>query len=101
MVQEKNLIQNISKKYIQYIKQLNHEKKSSSKNFYIILKCRNENKETLNHESYLIEKLNDQYFKIKECLSRCGNIVEDINNKNQIIDILFSFLNFRIYLNSN
>lgn len=48
-----------------------------------------------------MEKLNDQYFKIKECLSRCGNIVEDINNKNQIIDILFSFLNFRIYLNYN
>ena len=52
-------------------------------------------------EDYLIEKLNEQYFKIKECLSRCGNIVSDINNKKQIIDILFSFLNFRIYLNNN
>ena len=60
-----------------------------------------ENKEILNNEDYLMEKLNDQYFKIKECLSRCGNIVEDISNKNQIIDILFSFLNFRIYLNYN
>lgn len=101
LIQENNLIQNISKKYIQYIKQLNHEKKSSSKNFYIILKCKNENKEILNDEDYLIEKLNEQYFKIKECLSRCGNIVSDINNKKQIIDILFSFLNFRIYLNNN
>lgn len=55
----------------------------------------------INNEDYLMEKLNDQYFKIKECLSRCGNIVEDISNKNQIIDILFSFLNFRIYLNYN
>lgn len=43
----------------------------------------------------------NKYFKIKECLSRCGNIVSDINNKKQIIDILFSFLNFRIYLNNN
>lgn len=101
IIQENNLIKNISKKYIQYIKKLNHEKKSSSKNFYIILKCKNENKEILNNEDYLMEKLNDQYFKIKECLSRCGNIVEDISNKNQIIDILFSFLNFRIYLNYN
>lgn len=101
IIQENNLIKNISKKYIQYIKKLNHEKKSSSKNFYIILKCKNENKEILNDEDYLIEKLNEQYFKIKECLSRCGNIVSDINNKKQIIDILFSFLNFRIYLNNN
>ena len=101
LIHENDLIQNISKKYIQYIKQLNHEKKSSSKNFYIVLKCKNENKEILNNEYYLIEKLNEQYFKIKECLSRCGNIVVDINNKKQIINILFSFLNFRIYLNNN
>lgn len=100
-LQEKTLIQNISKKYIQYIKQLNHEKKSSSKNFYIILKCKKDNKEILNYESYLIEKLNDQYFKIKECLSRCGNIVIDLNNKKEIIKVIYSFLNTRIYLNEN
>ena len=94
-------VKNISKKYIQYIKQLNHEKKSSSKNFYIILKCKNDNKEILNYESYLIEKLNDQYFKIKECLSRCGNIVIDLNNKKEIIKVIYSFLNTRIYLNEN
>ena len=101
LIQEKKLIQNISKKYIQYIKQLNHEKKSSSKNFYIVLKCKNDNKETVNHESYLIEKLNDQYFRIKECLSRCGNIVIDLNNKKEIIKVIYSFLNTRIYLNEN
>ena len=99
LIHEKNFIQEISKKYIQYIKNLNHNKKSSTKNFYIILKYKNENKELINIEDYAIEELNDKYFKIKDCLSRCGNIVTDYNEKNQVISILFSFLNSRIYFN--
>ncbi len=99
LIYEKNFIQEISKKYIQYIKNLNHNKKSSTKNFYIILKYKNENKELINIEDYAIEELNDKYFKIKDCLSRCGNIVTDYNEKNQVISILFSFLNSRIYFN--
>ena len=99
LIQEKKFIQEISKKYIQYIKILNHNKKSSSKNFYIILKYKDENKNITNMSDYIIEDLNDKYFKIKDCLSRCGNIVTDVNNKKQIINILFSFLNTRIYLN--
>jgi len=99
LIHEKNSIQKISKKYIEYIKNLNHNKKSSTKNFYIILKEKNENKEILNFEEYAVENLNDKYFKIKDCLSRCGNIVTDINEKNEVISILFSFLNSRIYFN--
>ena len=38
LISEKNNIPAISKKYIEYIKQLNYSKKSSSKNFYIIIK---------------------------------------------------------------
>ena len=100
-IQENNFIQNISKKYIQYIKQLNNEKKSSSKNFYIILKCKNENKEIINFENFAIEDLNDKYFKIKECLSRCGNIVTDVNSKKESVSILFCFMNSRMYLNEH
>lgn len=96
---EPNFIQEISKKYIQYINNLNHDKKSSTKNFYIIIKEKNENKDLLNFEDYAIENLNDKYFKIKDCLSRCGNMVTDVNEKQQIINILFSFLNARIYFN--
>ena len=59
-------------------------------------KYKNENKELLNIEDYASEELNDKYFKIKDCLSRCGNIVTDYNEKNQVISILFSFLNSRI-----
>lgn len=99
LIREEKSIQEISKKYIQYIQNLNHDKKSSSKNFYIILNYKNENKEIINFEDYAIEELNDKYFKIKDCLARCGNIVKDCNNKKEIILILFSFLNTRIYFN--
>ncbi len=96
-IQEDKNIQEISKQYIQYIQNLNHDKKSSSKNFYIILKYKNENREITEFEEYAIENLNDQYFKIKDCLSRCGNIITNLNNKKEVLLILFSFLNTRIY----
>ena len=87
-------IKTISQNYIQYIKQLNQNKKSSNKKFYIVLKKSNENK----IPKILIEELNEEYFKIKECLARCGNIVQDISNKQQAKDVIFSFLNKRIYI---
>ena len=96
LISEKNNIPAISKKYIEYIKQLNYSKKSSSKNFYIIIKYINQNNQIENIESYAIQELNDKYFKIKDCLSRCGNIVEDISEKEKIKNILFSFLHFNI-----
>jgi len=98
-IQEESSFQEISKQYIQYIQNLNHDKKSSSKNFYIILKYKNENREMTDFDDYAVEDLNDKYFKIKDCLARCGNIVTDFNNKEEIISILFSFLNTRIYFN--
>ncbi len=101
LISEKNNIPAISKKYIEYIKQLNYSKKSSSKNFYIIIKYINQNNQIENIESYAIQELNDKYFKIKDCLSRCGNIVEDISEKEKIKNILFSFFNKRIYLKNN
>ena len=101
LISEKNNIPAISKKYIEYIKKLNYSKKSSSKNFYIIIKYINQNNQIENIESYAIQELNDKYFKIKDCLSRCGNIVEDISEKEKIKNILFSFFNKRIYLKNN
>ena len=82
------------------IKTLNQEKKSSSKNFYIILKYKNNDKELEEIEELATEDLNDKYFKIKDCLSRCGNIIVDINNKKESKNILFSFLNSRKYLDN-
>jgi len=99
LIQEDKNIQEISKQYIQYIQNLNHDKKSSSKNFYIILKYKNENREITEFEEYAVEDLNDKYFKIKDCLSRCGNIVTDLNNQKETLLVLFSFFNTRIYFN--
>lgn len=96
-IRENKNIQEISKQYIEYIQNLNHDKKSSSKNFYIILKYKNENREVTEFEEYAIEDLNDKYFKIKDCLSRCGNIVTDLNNQKEMLFVLFSFFNTRIY----
>ena len=93
-------ISEYSNKYIEYIQSLNHQKKSSSKNFYIILKYKNDDKNIKTVDDLAIENLNDKYFKIKDCLSRCGNGVIDINNINDSKNVLFSFLNSRIYLNN-
>lgn len=98
LIQENNNISEISKKYIKYIKNLNLNKKSSSKNFYIIIKYKNNN-EINNIENYATQELNDKYFKIKDNLSRCGNKVKDFSEKEEIKNILNSFLNKRIYSN--
>ena len=86
---------NLSQKYINFINKKNKEKNSSSKNFYILIKSQN-NLE--NSESVIAQDLKDKYLKIKDCLSRCGNIVEEIKNKKEIEEIFFSFLNVKKYL---
>ena len=101
LIQEEKNIQEISKKYINYIKDLNNNKKSSSKNYYIIISYENKNNEIIDKLSYASEDLNNKYFKIKECLSRCGNIAINVIEKEQIKNILFSFFNTRIYFNNN
>ena len=89
---ENNLkLKNISEKYINFINKLNYEKNSSSKNFYIIIKNKNNQKtEELN-----ILDLNEKFLKIKECLARCGNDVIQINTKEELKNILYSFSNTR------
>lgn len=95
---EKENIKLLSKNYIDFIQEMNIDKKSSSKNFYILVKEILENKKqknNLNAEKIIFDKLKDKYFNIKECLSRCGNIVIDISDKEQTEKILYSFLNSR------
>lgn len=99
---EKNIkIKELSKNYINFIQTINKQKKSSSKNFYILIKNSDENKkrENNNYEEIIIEELNEKYFKIKECLARCGNIALEHESKEETKQILFSFFNSRIYLN--
>ena len=92
---EKENIKKISNYYIEYIKQLNQNKKSSNKNFYIIIKQEIENEKL---EENIFQELNEKYFKIKECLARCGNVVKDINEKEKVKELFVSFLDSRMYL---
>ena len=94
-MENKNFLNIIGNNYIELINKLNSNKKSSTKDFYLIISNIQE-KEKIN-EDIIIEELNEKYLKIKECLSRCGNSVININNKNEVINILFSFLNSRMY----
>lgn len=92
--EEKNIL-NLSNKYINYIQNLNQDKKSSCKNFFILIKEFPENKKSINEneEKIIINNLNDKYFKIKECLSRCGNLVNDFNKEEIIIILKYFYKN--------
>ena len=79
-----------------YIKTINSTKKSSTKEFYIIINNeKNFQKNNIEIEEIIKNELNEKYFKIKECLSRCGNSVQEVSEKVETIKILFSFLNTR------
>lgn len=88
--------QEILKNYIEFINQLNQEKKTSCKNFFIIIKEIIENKNNKINEKIIINNLNEKYFKIKDCLLRCGNYVSEIESKQETISILYQFLNKNI-----
>ena len=91
---ENEEIKEIANNYINYIQELNKNKKSSNKLFYIIIKNKLINEKI---EENIIEDLNDKYFIIKESLARCGNIVKDINEKEKVERLILSFLNKRLY----
>lgn len=92
---EKNpKILDISEKYIEFIKRKNEENKSSSKNFYIIIKSELNN--LVNSEEIAINNLNENYFKIKESLSKVGNKILVVNSKEETKKILMSFYNQRL-----
>ena len=90
---EKNkIIKKYSEEYIKFIKEKNNKNKSASKNIYLIIKNNSENL-----EENIIQELNEKYFKIKDCLIRCGNVVQECD-KEEIKNILFSFLNLKKFL---
>ena len=80
---------NVFDSYIKFIKNKNKEKLSSSKEFYIII---NSKKYLENQEENILLDLKEKYFKIKDSLSRCGNSVFEIKEKEEIKNIFNSFL---------
>ena len=79
-----------------YIKNLNKSKKSSSKEYYLIISNeKSEDKNNLNSKEMIKTDLKEKYFKIKENLARCGNLTIEINEKEDIVKIYNTFLNTR------
>ena len=91
-IEKNNLLIEYSEKYFKFINKLNNEKKSSSKNFFIIIKNKQNYEEQNLSKEIIIEELNNKYFKIKELLAKCGNKVEELNKK-ESLEILFLLLN--------
>ena len=92
---EEQFLKDIAEEYIKFIKNINLNQKSTSKIFYIIIsseKIQNNNLEIVK------EELNEQFLKINECLSRCGNYVEKIDSKEELFQIIYSFYNTKKYL---
>lgn len=90
-------INEIREKYIKYIKNINLNTESSSKNFFLIIK---KEKSEVMDEEIIVEELNDKFNKIKDCLKRCGNEVEEVSEKLSK-EIIYSFFNTRKFLINN
>ena len=101
-IEKNKKIKNLMKEHINYIEKINSKNKSSSKKFFILIKEKIPSKEiNENNKKICINNLNSNYFKIKECLNRCGNNVTEINNKKEVLEILNSFFFYKNYLLKN
>ena len=94
-IENNERIYQISNLYIEYIQSKNQFQNSSSKNFYILISSQIENNENEFNIRAIREELNNKYLKIKDSLSRCGNLVFDVDNRKDVEKIMYSFYNFR------
>ena len=98
---ENRYLKEFSENYIEYINTMNLTQKSSSKNFYIVISKKIDKKEIKKENIEIVKsELQENYFKLKDCLARCGNIVLEISDRKEIIKIFYSFFNTRKYKNS-
>ena len=98
---ENKYLEKIADNYIDYIQQINLSRKSSSKNFYIILSEQiNKKIDIFEAEEIIKNDLKEKYFKVKECLARSGNFVYELSNSKEVKKLFYSLLNTRKSLNS-
>ena len=98
---ENKYLEKIADNYIDYIQQINLSRKSSSKNFYIILLEQiNKKIDIFEAEEIIKNELKEKYFKVKECLARSGNFVYELSNSKEVKKLFYSLLNTRKSLNS-
>ena len=91
--ENKKILNELAEDYFYFIQKFNSIKNSSSKNFYIIISNSSEDSEEI-----IFQELNEKFFKIKECLIRCGNIVYDIDSKQEVKGLINIYFNSRMYL---
>ena len=93
---EKNeKLKEIFSNYINFLQIQNKERNSSSKNFFILVNYQIKEKEEYQIK-FIRDNLNEKYFKIKDSLSRCGNLVFDISTKKEAEKTLYSFCKLRM-----
>ncbi len=98
---ENKYLEKVASNYINYIQKINLIRKSSSKNFYIILSEElNKKMDIFEAEEITKNDLKEKYFKVKECLARSGNLVSDLANYKEVEKLFFSLLNTRKNLNN-
>ncbi len=88
-LRKNNYYPKIKKEYIEYLNNFIKNRKTSNKKFYLILK----NSPSEENEELIITNLEDKYMKIKDLFLRCGNFVSTYTEEEQIVEILFSFIN--------
>ena len=89
LLNQKNSYQELKKDYISYIQELNKNKKSSKKNFFLIIKESSSDKP----EEVKIKNLQNNYIKLKDLLSRCGNLVSEYTSERELGETLYSLFN--------
>ncbi len=88
-LRKNNHYPDLKEKYIEYLNNFIKSKKTSNKKFYLIIK----NSPSEENENIIIKNLEDNYIKLKDLFSRCGNFVSCYTEEEQIVEILFSFIN--------
>ena len=91
-------IKKIVNKYNKYLLEINNKNENTSKKFFILIKINPENLKN-NKIEFIREELNSNYLKIKECLARCGNKINEINSEEETKMIIYSFFNNKMYKN--
>lgn len=98
---ENNYLKDIANNYINYIQQINLTRKSSSKDFFIIISGNIDKKmDIFEAEEIVKNDLKEKFFKIKECLARSGNLVTELSSLDDVQKLFFSLLNTRKNLNN-
>ena len=80
----------VKKEYISYIKSLNSYNKLTSKNFFILISISKENYK--NDIKFIQSLFSEMILKVKETLFKCGNDILEIIERNEVIQIINSFL---------